>query len=166
MRLHKDPVLYKQATKKILAQIDDMHLEPEKRARAIHFVQLFRESFTNKEIKKATFLTNSPNNIWDLGYDSAGFCRVSSITFMLAMDWHDWQLMAIDQEKWKYGHHWLVHKKTGKVLDLTYDQFISPVPYNLGKPAAMGLSLQDETHVFAKSVGLNLLQMIMETNGK
>ena len=52
MRLKKDPVLYKEATKKILAQIDAMRLEPEKRDRAIHLVQLFRESFTNSEIEK------------------------------------------------------------------------------------------------------------------
>ncbi len=166
MRLHKDPILYKQATKNILAQIESMHLAPNEHEKAIHFVQLFRESFTKDDIKKATFLVNSENGVWDLGYDSAGFCRVSSITFMIAMDWHDWQLMSIDDNTWKYGHHWLVHKKTGKVLDLTYDQFINSVPYKLGKPTAMNLSLQDETHVFAKSVGMNLLQMIARTPGK
>ena len=166
MRLKKDPVLYKEATKKILKQLDALNLSVEKHKKAVHFVQLFRESFTKEEVKKATFLHNSTDNRWDLGYDSGGFCRVSSISFMIAMDFHDWQLMAINEKKWKYGHHWLVHKATGKTLDLTYDQFLDPVPYDLGEKVAMGLTMQDETHAFAKSVGIDLLKTLMETKGK
>ena len=166
MRLKKDSNLYKQATKNILAQIDAMNLPAEKRKKAIHFVKLFREAFTKEEVKKATALANSKDNVWDLGYDSGGFCRVSSITFMIAMDFHDWQLMALPEGAWKYGHHWLQHKESGKILDLTYDQFLSPVPYELGEKTSMGLSLQDETHVFAKQVGLDIIKMLMETKGK
>lgn len=168
MRLKKDPVLYKEATKKILAQIDAMRLEPEKRDRAIHLVQLFRESFTNSEIKRATFLANSKDNIWDLGYDSAGFCRVSSISFMVAMDWHDWQLMAVDKDRgeWYYSHHYLRHKPSGKILDLTYDQFLQPVPYKAGHSVDMGAFLKDETSVFANSIGLDLKKLLIETKGK
>ena len=168
MRLKKDPVLYKEATKKILAQIDAMHLTPEKRKRAIHFVNLFREAFTKEEVKKATALANSTDNRWDLGYDSGGFCRVSSISFMVAMDWHDWDLMAVDKEhgEWYYSHHWLKHKPSGKILDLTYDQFLSPVPYKAGHVVKPGAFLTDETAAFADSVGLNLKQMIVETKGK
>ena len=168
MRLAKDPVLYQKATKKILAQIDAMGLSPEKRKKAIHFVQLFREAFTKEEVKKATAWANSADNIWDLGYDSAGFCRVSSISFMIAMDFHDWQLMAVDKEKcqWKYSHHWLQHKASGKILDLTYDQFLTPVPYKAGEPAEMGAFLKDETAVFARSIGLDLTKMLIETQGK
>ena len=166
MRLKKDPDLYKQATKNILAQIDAMHLSPEKREKAVHFVKLFREAFTKEEVQKSTALANSEENIWGQGYDSGGFCRVASITFMIAMDFHDWQLMAVQDDVWKYNHHWLQHKESGKVLDLTYDQFLSPVPYELGQKTAMNLSLQDETHVFAKHVGLDIMKMIVETKGK
>lgn len=161
MRLKNDPVLYKEATKKILAQIDALHLTPEKHECAIRLVQLLRKSFTNAEIRKATFLANSTDNVWDFGYESGGFCRVASILFMYAMpDSEDWQLMALDNGAWKYEHHWLVHKPSGKILDLTYDQFISPVPYELGKPVAPELSLQDEAHVFAKKLGFNLMKLI------
>jgi hypothetical protein len=166
MRLRKDPELYKETTKKLLAKIDALHLAPEKRQKAIHFVQLFRESFTKEEVKKASFLANPENDRWDLGYDSGGFCRMASITFMFVMDFHDWQLMAIPEGKWKYGHHWLVHKETGEIFDLTYDQFVSKIPYEIGEPASPSMTLQDETHAFAKSVGIDLLKTIIETKGK
>lgn len=168
MRLKKDPNFYKQATKNILAQIDAMNLTPEKHKKAVRFVQLFRSAFTKDEVKKATALANPENKQWDLGYDSAGFCRVSSIAFMVAMDFHDWQLMAVDREKgqWYYSHHWLKHIPSGKILDLTYDQFLSPVPYKAGEPAKPGSFLNDETNVFAKSIGLDLKTMITQTKGK
>lgn len=173
MRLKKDPKLYQQATKNILAQIDAMNLTPEKREQAIHFVQLLRESFTKHEVKKAFFgsdLNKQHLNEKQLDevYDSDGFCRVSSITFMIAMDWHDWKLMAVDKEKaqWYYSHHWLKHVPSGKILDLTYDQFLSPVPYKAGEAVDPGAFLKDDTNVFANSIGLDLKTMLVQTKGK
>ena len=168
MRLTKDPVLYKKATQKLLAQIDALHLSSEKHDKAIRFVKLFREAFTKEEVKKATALANHKDNVWDLGYDSAGFCRVASISFMMLMDFHDWDLMAVDKDKgqWYYSHHYLRHKETGKILDLTYDQFLSQVPYKAGEVVKPGSFLNDETNVFAKSIGIDLVKAITETKGK
>ena len=161
---------YNKATRNILAQLDALNLSPEKKQRAVKLVQLFREAFTKDEVKKATFIMPD-NDIWDLGYDSGGFCRVASITFALAMDFHDWQLMAINDNQWegKMGHHYLKHIPSGKFFDLTYDQFAvngQRVPYNKGQNAAYGLSFNDETHKFAKMVGLDIIKMLVETKGK
>ena len=171
MKTKEQKIFYERATKNILAKLDTLNLTPEKKKKAIKLVQLFREAFTKEDVKKATFLDEENTRFWDLGYDSGGFCRVSSITFAIAMDFHDWQLMAIDKEQWpgQMGHHWLQHIPSGKVFDITYDQFAIEglqVPYKLGKKAAYNLSLQDETHKFAKSVGLDILKLLMETKSK
>nr|MBQ0091617.1 hypothetical protein [Candidatus Enterousia merdequi] len=162
---------YEQATKNILARVNALNLPKDQKQKAVHFVTLFREAFTKEEVKKATF-TDKDNQMWDLGYDSGGFCRVASITFVIVMgNISDWQLMAIDREQWEgdMSHHWLKHKPSGKVLDITYDQFAIDgftVPYNLGQKAAYNLSLQDETHKFAKSIGIDLLKELMRTKDK
>lgn len=170
MKLPEHKVLYEQATKNILAQLKALNLSPEKHKRAADLVFKFREAFTKDEVKKATFITPD-SKIWDLGYDSAGFCRVASITFAIATDFRDWQLMAIDPTKWSggMGHHWLQHIPTGKVFDITYDQFTVDgfkLPYHLGQHAAYNLSLQDETHKFAKSVGLDIIKLLMDNKSK
>ena len=170
MNLPEHKVFYEEATKNILAQLKMLNLSPEKYKRATNLVILFRKAFQQDDVKKATFI-NPDSKIWDLGYDSAGFCRVASITFAIAMDFHEWQLMAITKDDWygKMGHHWLQHVPTGKVFDITYDQFTVDnlkLPYHLGSKAAYNLSLQDETHKFAKSVGLDIIKLLMENKSK
>ena len=170
MKLPEHKVYYNQATKNILAQLKALNLSPEKYKRATDLVVKFRAAFQQDYVKKATFITPD-SKIWDLGYDSAGFCRVASITFAIATDFRDWQLMAIDKDKWNggMGHHWLQHVPTGKVFDITYDQFTVDglkLPYHLGQPAAYALSLQDETHKFAKCVDLNIIKLLMGNNSK
>lgn len=170
MKTPEQKKYYEQATKNILAQLQSLNMSPEKYANAANLVKRFREAFTKDEVKKATFITPD-SKIWDLGYDSGGFCRVASISFAIATDFHDWQLMAIDGNQWhgKMGHHWLKHVPTGKVFDITYDQFTVDglkLPYHLGKPAAYALSLQDETHKFAKCVDLNIIKLLMEDKSK
>lgn len=170
MNLPEHKIYYKHATKKILAQLNALNLTPEKQKRATELVLKFRAAFTNDDVKKATFITpDSP--IWNLGYDSAGFCRVASISFALAMGFRDWQLMSIDKDDWygQMGHHWLKHIPTGKVFDITYDQFTVDklkLPYHLGHKTAYGLSMQDETHKFAKCVGIDILKLLMEDKSK
>ncbi len=170
MNLPEHKVFYEQATKNILAQLKMLNLSPEKYKRATDLTVKFRKAFQQDAVKKATFITPD-SKIWDLGYDSAGFCRVASITFALAMDFHEWQLMAIDKEDWygEMGHHWLKHIPSGKIFDITYDQFTVDglqLPYNLGVPTAYNLSLHDETHKFAKSVDLNIIKLLMENKSK
>lgn len=170
MNLPEHKHYYEQATKNIMAQLKMLNLSPDKYKRATDLVLKFRKAFQQDAVKKATFITPD-SKIWNLGYDSAGFCRVASITFALAMDFHDWQLMSINKEDWygKMGHHWLQHVPTGKVFDITYDQFTVDgltLPYHLGHKAAFNLSLQDETHKFAKSVDLDIIKLLMGNNSK
>lgn len=162
---------YNKATKNILARLDMLNLTKEQHKKAEDLVKKFRDAFTKEEVKKATFLGPDNDMFWDLGYDSGGFCRVASISFAIAMDFHDWQLMAIDDTQWpgKMSHHYLKHIPSGKFFDLTYDQFAVDgltVPYNLGQKAAYSLSLQDEAHKFAKMVGIDLIKSLIETKGK
>ena len=161
-------VFYEQATKNILAQLKTLNLTPEKYKRATELVYKFRTAFTQEDVKKATFINSE---IWDLGYDSAGFCRVASISFALAMGAYEWRLMSIDQDEWygEMGHHWLKHIPSGKVFDITYDQFTVDglkLPYHLGTPTAYNLSLCDETHKFAKFVGIDTMKLLTSNKSK
>ena len=169
MKIPEHKVYYEQATRNILARLKELNLTPEKYKQATELVVKFRNAFTSDEVKKATFITPD-NDVWDLGYDSGGFCRVASISFAIAMDFHEWQLMYIDKAQWVGGsHHWLQHVPTGKVFDITYDQFTVDglsLPYHLGNKAVYGLSLQDETHKFAKFVDLDILKLLMENKSK
>ena len=170
MNLPEHKHYYEQATKNIMAQLKMLNLSPDKYKRATDLVLKFRKAFTQDEVKKATFITPE-DKTWNLGYDSAGFCRVASISFAVAMDFHEWQLMGIDEKSWSggMGHHWLKHVPTGKVFDLTYDQFTVKglkLPYHLGHEAKYNLSLQDETHKFAKFVGIDIIQSLMENKSK
>lgn len=170
MKIPEHKVYYEQATRNILARLKELNLTPEKYKQATELVVKFRNAFTSDEVKKATFITPD-SKIWNLGYDSAGFCRVASISFAIAMDFHDWQLMSINKDQWvgQMGHHWLQHVPTGKVFDITYDQFTVDnlkLPYHLGKKTAYGLSLQDEAHKFAKAVDLDLIKLLMENKSK
>ncbi len=157
---------YEKATDNILKQVASLNLTPDQQSQAVKLVHVLRESFKDDKIKKATALANSPDNIWDLGYDSAGFCRVSSVLFMYAMEnTEDWQLMSMPEGVLDYEHHWLMHKKTGKVLDLTYDQFAfknQKIPYDKGEKTAPNISFDqnDDEHVFAKLVGFDLTQLV------
>lgn len=170
MMTEKKQVYYENATKRILAQLKTLNLNPNQYKRATDLVLKFRTAFKNDAVKKASFI-DPKNDIWDLGYHSAGFCRIASISFAIAMDLYDWQLMAIDEKDWygEMGHHWLQHIPSGKIFDITYDQFTVDgfkLPYHLGHKANYNLSLQDPTHKFAKSVGLDILKLLMENKSK
>lgn len=168
MKTPEHKLFYEAATKRILAQLDSLGLPADKKQHAVKLVNLFRESFTHDDIKKATFITTH-NKIWDFGYDSGGFCRVASITFAIAMNLYDWQLMFIGTDKWVMPHHYLKHIPSGKFFDITYDQFAIKnltVPYELGQNAIYNLSPTDNTLKFAKSVGLDIIKMLIETQDK
>ena len=146
----KDPAkkeFYEQATKNLLTQINNMGLGADDKKNAVYYTRLFRESFKYDEIKQYMFV-NKHSKIWDLGYDSAGFCRISSAAFSIVMGVKDWQLMCIDANQWDAGasHHYLKHIPSGKFFDLTYDQFAVEglvVPYEIGTPALYQLHNSD-----------------------
>lgn len=138
---------YEHATRNLLTQLNNMGLGPDDKKKAMYYTMLFRESFKYDEIKQYMFV-NKKFKIWDLGYDSAGFCRISSAAFSIVMGVKDWQLMCIDAQQWHAGasHHYLKHMPSGQFFDLTYDQFAIEglvVPYELGTPALYQLHNSD-----------------------
>ena len=85
MKIPGHKVYYEQATRNILARLKELNLSPEKYKRATDLVIKFRKAFTSDNVKKATF-TTPDSDVWNLGYDSIGFCRVASISFAIAME--------------------------------------------------------------------------------
>ncbi|MBO4480309.1 MAG: hypothetical protein J5742_01625 [Alphaproteobacteria bacterium] len=155
---------YENATKNLLSKLNDMGLSDTDKKKAIFYTKLLRESFKYDEIKKFTFLSGE-NDIWDFGYDSAGFCRIASITFSLAMGFQDWRLMCIDKMKWpgKMDHHYLQHVPSGTFFDITYDQFEvygEKVPYEIGTPTTFGLVPGDSVLRFAKAMDIDIFGML------
>ena len=170
MNLPEHKHYYEQATKNIMAQLKMLNLSPDKYKRATDLVLKFRKAFTQDEVKKATFITPE-DKTWNLGYDSAGFCRVASISFAVAMDFHEWQLMGIDEKSWYggMGHHWLKHVPTGKVFDLTYDQYEFDglkVPYYMGQPIKINREAQNTSIRFLHSLGLDFMDFVKYNNAK
>ena len=155
---------YESATKRLLDKINDMNLAPTVKNRAVFFTKLFREAFKYDEIKQYTFVTPA-NKIWDLGYDSVGFCRASSIAFSIIMGLQDWQLMYIDDSEWeaREPHHYLKHLPSGEFFDITYDQFAIngyTVPYEAGYNAIFGLSQNDTPIRFARALDIDLINIL------
>lgn len=163
MKIPGHKAYYEQATSNILERLKELNLTPEKYKQATELVIKFRKAFTSDYVKKETFEA-AGEKVWNLGYDSIGFCRVASISFAIAMDFREWQLMSIDRKQWSgdFSHHWLQHVPTGKVFDITYDQFTVDgllLPYHLGTKARFGESW-GEIHAFAKCVGLNIREIL------
>ena len=155
---------YESATAQILSQIDDFGLSDDDRRKAIHFTRLFREAFKYDEIKKYVFVSKN-HDIWNLGYDSAGFCRIASITFSIVMGVTDWELMCVSENDWAAhaSHHYLRHRPSGKFFDITYDQFAVngfTVPYELGHVAVLGLQSQDMIFKFADALDIDIIQLL------
>ena len=162
---------YESATQNILSQLEKFGLSPEDKRKAVFYTKLFREAFKYDEIKKHIFITPE-SKIWDLKYDSAGFCRIASITFAIIMGIKDWQLMCIGEKDWNgsASHHYLKHLPSGKFFDITYDQFAfegHDIPYDLGHSAVVGLTPGDMTLKFADTLDIDLLKILKgKTKGK
>ena len=150
---------YENATLNLLNQINQFGLTGKQYHDAVLYTRVFRELFKLDEVKQYTFISPE-NNIWDFGYDSAGFCYAASVSFAIALGgFKDWQLMCIDGDKYagKMDHHYLMHKPTGKFFDITYDQFAIEgisVPYELGTPAMYSLSRKETQYKFAYAAGI------------
>ena len=155
---------YENATRKLLKTIDSMGLDKIERLRAKNLTLLFRDSFKLPDVKYKTFWRELGDNMNHFTYDSDGFCRVSSITFLNTIkNPKDWKLMYIGY-LWSYGpHHYLMHIPSNQILDLTYDQYTHngiEIPYDIGIETSYKLVNKDNTFDFAKSVGIDLTNLL------
>ena len=160
---------YKNATYELLSQLNKMGLSDTDKQKAVFYTKLLREAFTYDEIKQYTFIEPGAD-IWDLGYDSAGFCRIASTVFSIALGFNDWKLMRVDADQWdgNASHHYLKHIPSGQFFDLTYDQFAitgMKVPYEIGKPAAYRLYPNNDIMRFANALNIDIISML-KSNSK
>lgn len=155
---------FETSTQSLLKKLDEMKLDKMSRIRAKSFTRAIRDAMTKPYVQTQTFNIPFPDEC-GLCYDSLGFCRVSSLSFINLMSEkgklsEDWDLYIIDS---KYGtHHFLKHKPDGIIFDLTFDQFAVEgiqVPYKLGKQTFVGLSeFNDPVHDFYNAAGFNKLK--------
>lgn len=152
----KNNLAFENATRGLLKKIDEMNLPRLERLRAKNFTLLFRDSFKLESVKHATFFQDGGNDYQDFPYDSFGFCRASSFSFIALMNSPDWQLMYID-EVWSYGPHFFIqHLPSKTVFDLTFDQYAYngiPIPYNIGRPASIDADGKSVIVRFLNAVG-------------
>ncbi len=87
-----------------------------------------RQLFKNKNFKRA-FLGNLPYN--EKEPHGNGFCFYGSYFIMQNTEQSDfWEMRRLNDD-----FHWfLVEKSTGKVFDLTYDTFDTPIDYSQSVP--------------------------------
>ena len=156
---------YKAATKKILARIEELGLAEQEKQKARKYVKLFRNAFLLDSVKKA-ILGDKYNPAIDSIYDSTGFCRISSVAFAAVMGAGDWDLMCINKRSWAghANHHYLKHIPTGKIVDLTYDQFVNEVPYEKGRSVQYKGTINTDGQTFATAAGVDLLEILKENS--
>ncbi|MBP3397884.1 MAG: hypothetical protein J6K82_03055 [Alphaproteobacteria bacterium] len=162
--------LFEGATRKLIRQLDTMNLTQRSRMQAKNFVLLFRDSFKSEDVKKATFSRVIGQDYKLFPYDSYGFCKAASCSFVALMNNpQEWRVMYID-EMWTYGPHYYVqHIKTGQAFDLTYDQYAYDrlsVPYDMGRPVKINREAQDTVVRFLHSVGLDYVNFFKKNNAK
>lgn len=162
--------LFEGATRKLIRQLDTMGLSQRSRMQAKNFVLLFRDSFKSEDVKKATFSRVIGQDYKLFPYDSYGFCKAASCSFVALMNNpQEWRVMYID-EMWTYGPHYYVqHIKTGQAFDLTYDQYAYDrlsVPYDMGRPVKINREAQDTVVRFLHSVGLDYVNFFKKNNAK
>lgn len=151
--------IYKNATNKLLATINEMKMDKFQRMRAKNLALYFRDSFKLSNVRYDTFWVDLGEEMKKLTYDSDGFCRAASVNFALMMGGApDWKLMYIDKFRWDFGpHHYLLHTPSKTILDLTYDQYTNvgiSVPYSLGTPIKLEFRDEDIAMRFAKALQL------------
>lgn len=149
---------YRTATSKLLKQIDGMNMSPADKHQAKKLVLLFRNRFKDSEVKKATFGPDLGDDLSMFTYDSDGFCKASSCTFMDMHNPKDWQLMYIN-ELWTFGpHHYLMHMPSKQVFDLTADQYTNSgieIPYHMGYPVLLNKAERQSAERFAAVLQIN-----------
>lgn len=162
--------LFENATQKLVKQIDTMGLDKISRMQAKSFVLLFRDSFKLDEVKQATFSDAIGDSYKKFPYDSYGFCKAASCSFVGMMKQpSEWRVMYIN-EVWAYGPHYYVqHIKSGQAFDLTYDQYEFDglkVPYYMGQPIKINREAQNTAIRFLHSLGMDFMDLVKYNNAK
>ncbi len=162
--------LFESATKKLIGQLDTMGLDKISRMQAKNFVLLFRDSFKLEKVKYATFSRLIGDGYKDFPYDSYGFCKAASCSFVgLMNNPKEWRVMYIN-EVWSYGPHYFIqHIPSGQAFDLTYDQYehdMLTVPYYMGRPTGINREAQDTVVRFLHSIGMDYMAFVKNNNAK
>ncbi len=162
--------LFEGATQKLIKQLDTMNLDTRARMQAKNLVYLFRDSFRLESVKHATFSLVIGKDYLKFPYDSYGFCKASSCSFVALMNNpKEWRVMYIG-DLWTYGPHYFVqHIKSGQAFDLTYDQYeydMLKVPYELGRPIKVNREAQDTVVRFLHSIGVDYMDFVRKNNAK
>lgn len=156
-------IAYEVATRGLLQKLDEMNLPLRERLRAKNFTLLFRDSFKLDTVKHATFYPTSGNDYKLFPYDSFGFCRASSFSFIALMNSPDWQLMYIN-ELWTYGPHFFIqHLPSKTVFDLTFDQYAYDgiqVPYDMGRPVSIDPDGKNVIVRFLHAAGVDFMTAV------
>jgi len=159
MKSKDNATVYESATRGLVQKLDNMGLPRDQRLRAKNLTLLFRDSFKLDAVKHATFSLDIGNSYKRFPYDSYGFCRASSFSFVALMHNPDWQLMYID-DVWTYGpHYFIMHMPTHTPFDLTFDQYaydgVASIPYNLGRPVNIDGDGKNVIVRFLNAVGVD-----------
>lgn len=147
------------------------------------YVIKFREMFKNPAVRKLLLNRAQERQRLSNGLFSAGFCGISSYTWMQMFRMPDnsaiWRLKQYDNDKknpvLSDDHMWLENVYDGSVLDLTFDQFIDKnnnyvqVPYNAGKN--IDTNTYNNLYIgpikaFAYYVGINLSDCILKNKAR
>ena len=159
--------LYEAATQSLLKKLDEMNLPLAERLRAKNLTLLFRYSFKLETVKHDTFYPYVDYDYQYFPYDSYGFCRASSFSFVSLMNSKNWRLMYIN-EVWKYGpHFYVMHMPTKTPFDLTFDQYAYDdinIPYFMGRPSQIDGDGRNVIMRFLNAAGLDFSTALKNVN--
>lgn len=148
---------YEAATQKLIKKIDELNLGKLERIKAKNLVLLFRDSFKIPSIKHSVFYPDLGKSMNVFTYDSDGFCKTSYLYKQMMKDQFD---LYYINNIWTYGpHHYLVHKETKQVFDLTFDQYTNvgiEIPYNIGNKTIENVKDYELAFRFAKALGIKV----------
>ncbi|MCR4917570.1 MAG: hypothetical protein K5912_01340 [Alphaproteobacteria bacterium] len=158
-------IFFKSATVQLLSKIDEMGIHNANAAKEL--VVAMRKGFMNDGVRRQVFGNKLADDMSP--YAANGFCAASCILFLLVVG-DAFELNYID-DMWTFGpHYFLKQKSSGRVLDLTFDQFaqegISAIPYDMGRPVKPTKYSMDMALRFAKAIDINVPLTKRLTNAK
>lgn len=115
---------FNQATKSLINLSQDYNVKIVSKFSLPDLTKKLREIFKNPDVYKNILGFDIPEN-----NPGRGFCLLASYYIMQKTGGDKvWKLMK------GVAHWWLVHKESGKIFDITYDQFPRYYNYNIGNP--------------------------------
>lgn len=149
---------YEVATQKLIQKVDEFNLGKLDSIKAKNLVVLFRDSFKLPSVKHSVFYPYLGEKMNAFAYDSDGFCKTSYL-YKHLMKNCNFELHYIDNI-WTYGpHHYLFHKPTKQVFDLTFDQYTNigiEIPYNIGTKVIENAKNYEVASLFADAIGIKV----------